>query len=136
MFALLLLDAIDGGVIPRQDVDQPLRSAKSRRYRRQASQRAVGEGVGYDPPASAKGRLKPISSRVTFLRMIQAGQSFAGRAVFAKNSASCHRLFDEGSRIGPDLTGGQRRNLDYVLDNVLDPGRPWCRATTRLTFFG
>src|SRR5260370_4834935 len=35
--------------------------------------------------------------------------------------ASCHRLFGEGGDIGPDLTGSQRTNLDYVLENVLDP---------------
>src|SRR5262249_38231710 len=44
-----------------------------------------------------------------------------GRAVFAKNCASCHRLFDDGGRIGPELTGSQRANLDYFLENVLDP---------------
>src|SRR4029453_12849231 len=44
-----------------------------------------------------------------------------GRVIFAKTCASCHKLFDEGSRIGPELTGSQRHNLDYLLDNVLDP---------------
>jgi putative heme-binding domain-containing protein len=38
-----------------------------------------------------------------------------------KACASCHRLFGEGSDIGPDITGAQRTNLDYVLENVLDP---------------
>jgi putative heme-binding domain-containing protein len=44
-----------------------------------------------------------------------------GRAVFAKTCANCHVLFDAGKKIGPELTGSQRTNLDYVLDNVLDP---------------
>src|SRR5205823_4414017 len=44
-----------------------------------------------------------------------------GRAVFVKNCATCHRLFGEGAKIGPELTGSQRANLDYVLENVLDP---------------
>jgi putative heme-binding domain-containing protein len=44
-----------------------------------------------------------------------------GRAIFSKNCASCHRLFDAGEKIGPDLTGSQRKNLDYVLENVVDP---------------
>jgi putative membrane-bound dehydrogenase-like protein len=44
-----------------------------------------------------------------------------GRAVFAKNCASCHVLFDDGRRVGPELTGSQRANLDYVLENLLDP---------------
>ncbi len=41
--------------------------------------------------------------------------------MFAKTCANCHVLFDAGKRIGPELTGSQRTNLDYVLDNVLDP---------------
>ena len=41
--------------------------------------------------------------------------------MFAKTCAACHTLFDAGGKIGPELTGSQRRNLDYVLSNVLDP---------------
>jgi putative heme-binding domain-containing protein len=44
-----------------------------------------------------------------------------GRAVFAKNCATCHTLFGEGAKIGPDLTGSQRTNPEYVLSKVLDP---------------
>ena len=44
-----------------------------------------------------------------------------GKAVFTKNCATCHKLFGEGGAIGPELTGSQRANLDYVLENVLDP---------------
>ena len=31
-------------------------------------------------------------------------------------------LFGEGRKLGPDLTGSNRRNVDYVLENVIDPG--------------
>jgi putative heme-binding domain-containing protein len=41
--------------------------------------------------------------------------------VFTKTCAQCHTLFDTGGKIGPELTGAQRENLDYVLSNVLDP---------------
>jgi putative heme-binding domain-containing protein len=52
----------------------------------------------------------------------ERGNVARGQRVFEnKTCASCHRLFDEGSRIGPELTGSQRHNLDYLLDNVLDP---------------
>ncbi len=44
-----------------------------------------------------------------------------GRLVFSKTCANCHRLFDDGGDVGPDLTGSQRANLEYVLENVLDP---------------
>jgi putative heme-binding domain-containing protein len=45
----------------------------------------------------------------------------AGRAVFAKTCASCHTLFGIGGKVGPDITGSNRANLDYLLENVLDP---------------
>jgi putative heme-binding domain-containing protein len=33
----------------------------------------------------------------------------------------CHTLFGEGGKIGPDLTGSNRADLDYLLHNILDP---------------
>ena len=45
-----------------------------------------------------------------------------GRAVFTRDCGSCHVLFGEGRKLGPDLTGSNRRNVDYVLENVIDPG--------------
>jgi putative heme-binding domain-containing protein len=44
-----------------------------------------------------------------------------GRALFARTCGSCHRLYDEGASIGPDITGANRGNLDYLLFNVLEP---------------
>lgn len=45
-----------------------------------------------------------------------------GRAVFARTCQQCHTLFGVGNNVGPDLTGSNRADLDYVLSNVLDPG--------------
>ena len=44
-----------------------------------------------------------------------------GRAVFSKTCASCHLMYGEGGKIGPDLTGSNRANLDYFLLNSVDP---------------
>jgi putative membrane-bound dehydrogenase-like protein len=44
-----------------------------------------------------------------------------GRAVFAKVCQQCHVLFDMGGKIGPELTGSNRANLDYLMENILDP---------------
>ena len=44
-----------------------------------------------------------------------------GRLVFSKSCANCHKLFGEGKTIGPDLTGAQRTNLNYLLENIVDP---------------
>jgi putative membrane-bound dehydrogenase-like protein len=51
-----------------------------------------------------------------------APDTWLGRAVFVKTCAQCHTLFGAGGKIGPELTGSNRANLDYLLSNVLDPG--------------
>ena len=30
-------------------------------------------------------------------------------------------MFGSGGKIGPDLTGSDRKNLNYILENVVDP---------------
>ncbi|MBX7168573.1 MAG: DUF1080 domain-containing protein [Pirellulales bacterium] len=44
-----------------------------------------------------------------------------GRAVFARTCQQCHTLFGVGGKVGPELTGSNRANLDYILSNILDP---------------
>ncbi len=49
------------------------------------------------------------------------GDRSAGRTLFQKTCANCHRFFDAGGNIGPDITGAQRTNLDYLLQTIIDP---------------
>ena len=44
-----------------------------------------------------------------------------GKQLFTQHCANCHTLFGEGGKIGPDITGVQRTNLDYLLENIIDP---------------
>lgn len=44
-----------------------------------------------------------------------------GRAIFAKTCQRCHTLYGAGAKVGPDLTGSNRSNLDYLLSNIVDP---------------
>jgi len=44
-----------------------------------------------------------------------------GRAMFAKTCQQCHTLYGAGGKVGPDITGSNRPNLDYLLENILDP---------------
>jgi len=47
----------------------------------------------------------------------------AGKLVFAKTCAACHKVQGEGNKIGPELDGIGLRGLDRILEDVLDPGR-------------
>ncbi len=44
-----------------------------------------------------------------------------GRGHFQKLCASCHRLGEDGNRIGPELTGAGSHGIRYFLENVIDP---------------
>lgn len=66
-------------------------------------------------------------AKMTTLRQQLTADSLAnadlshGRQLFDKTCASCHRLYGNGHSVGPDLTGSQRINLDYLLENIVDP---------------
>ena len=52
---------------------------------------------------------------------VAAANASRGRAVYQKTCAACHMLYGEGGKVGPDLTGSNRANLDYILLNSVDP---------------
>ncbi len=54
-------------------------------------------------------------------RNLPAADAALGRAIFAKTCQRCHTLYGVGGKVGPDLTGSNRANLDYLLSNIVDP---------------
>ena len=44
-----------------------------------------------------------------------------GREIFKTICATCHTLNGEGGKIGPELTGYERDNLDFMLPAIVDP---------------
>jgi putative heme-binding domain-containing protein len=50
-----------------------------------------------------------------------AGDHEKGKLQFAARCAVCHKLFGEGGDIGPDLTGYERGNLTFWLENIFNP---------------
>jgi putative heme-binding domain-containing protein len=50
-----------------------------------------------------------------------SGDAAAGKALFQKHCGSCHALFGEGGRLGPELTGGNRKDRNYLLVSIVDP---------------
>lgn len=45
----------------------------------------------------------------------------SGRATFIKLCSSCHKLFGQGGRFGPDLTGSNRIDPYYLAENIVYP---------------
>jgi putative heme-binding domain-containing protein len=44
-----------------------------------------------------------------------------GKALFKQTCSACHTLYGEGGKIGPDITGSNRTNIDYLLSNLIEP---------------
>lgn len=76
-----------------------------------------------DLRATSKDKQKRIQSIKRWLstKKLEEANMLAGAKLFKKHCASCHQLFGEGGKIGPDITGAQRHNLDYMLENIVDP---------------
>jgi putative heme-binding domain-containing protein len=64
-----------------------------------------------------------IAKYSTMLDLPEAGKAdpVYGRAVYARLCGVCHRMYGEGGILGPDLTGSNRANRDYILLNIIDP---------------
>ena len=44
-----------------------------------------------------------------------------GSLLYDQKCSVCHQLYGRGGHLGPDLTGSGRSNLDYLLENIVNP---------------
>lgn len=54
-------------------------------------------------------------------KAVQSADVKNGGQIFQKICGSCHKMYGQGGLIGPDLTGSNRSNIDYLLFNILSP---------------
>lgn len=69
---------------------------------------------------SKKSLYQRLESQLTPASLAKADQK-AGHNLFMGLCATCHKLRGVGADIGPDLTGSDRKNLNYLLENLIDP---------------
>ena len=109
-------------------LEDTLRAA--RRDRPGPSQRLL-DAARRGHPRAGRGRLRP-PGRQRVRRCVDAyrpalalkGDPAAGKAVFKRVCATCHRLGDVGVEVGPDLGGARRQDRpSRCLIAILDPNR-------------
>jgi putative membrane-bound dehydrogenase-like protein len=120
-WAARLIDALEDDTIPRRDVssytarqivslnDAPLRTRIEKAW-----------GKLNDTAADKRKQIDSSRKKLSQKALAKADPK-AGHELFKIACAVCHRLHADGAAIGPDLTGAQRNNLDYLLENIIDP---------------
>ena len=81
----------------------------------------VNKVFGAKPSSAERAKQIAEMKEKVLANDLKSAKAGHGRAIFQKNCSTCHTLFGEGRQVGPDLTGAQRTELDYVLINVMDP---------------
>ncbi|MBI4604074.1 MAG: c-type cytochrome [Planctomycetes bacterium] len=119
--AKALLEAVRSGKVPRVDLGA-VAIRQLRGLRDPAIDEAIAEAWGTVREASEDRRaeIQRWKEKLAADRLANADPR-AGRVVFARACQTCHMLFGAGGKVAPDITGSDRANLDYVLENILDP---------------
>jgi putative membrane-bound dehydrogenase-like protein len=133
-YAAKLLDAIAEKKIPSTDV--PAEVVRQLRGLNDAQLTArITEVWGQlrDTPAERRELIRQM--REVSLPSTPIPDLTHGRAIFAKTCQQCHTLYGVGANVGPDITGANRRDIDYLLENILDSSAviPKEYTATRLT---
>ncbi len=126
-WAQSLLEAIAAGTVDKNVLDAPLRQQLAQ----------LGDPALQQRLAAVWGRSTALSGQVQQQiadwkqrlgeKVLAAADLPHGRALYTRTCGACHQLFGQGYAFGPDLTGSNRRDLDYLLGNILDPGREVAR---------
>ncbi|QDU28196.1 Cytochrome c [Anatilimnocola aggregata] len=120
-WAMKLVDALEANKIARSDVTAyTARQLFSLDHAELTARVKAVWGELRESPADKQLLVANIKRRVTPDAIARADRA-AGRVLFQKTCANCHRFFDAGGKIGPDITGSQRTNLDYLLNTLIDP---------------
>ena len=120
-FAKPTLDQIAAGKIPRTDLTA-FHARQIRSLNDAALTKLLTEAWGEmrDSSADKQKLIADIKARLTPTTLAKA-DLVQGRVTFQNVCAACHTLYGNGGKIGPDLTGSGRADLDYLLENIADP---------------
>jgi putative heme-binding domain-containing protein len=117
-WALALVNAVQRGVVDQRQI-----GAGALRQLRGIDDAAVKDKIARIWPPSNSTAQWALAKYKNLLASETAKKADLrrGREVYQLACGSCHKLYGQGGAIGPELTGSDRQNLDYLLDNILSP---------------
>lgn len=120
-YAVALLRAIQEGQIPKADLSADLVRQLHNLENEEISELLTE--IWGQVRTTAADKLKLMADYRKLLASAKATQADTelGRAVFNRTCQQCHTLYGTGNNIGPDLTGSNRADAEYLLTNIVDP---------------
>jgi putative membrane-bound dehydrogenase-like protein len=120
-YALALLQAIQQGTVPKSDLSADL--ARQLHNLQNEEIDTLLTDIWGQVRTSVEDKLKLMADYRKLLASLAATKADAelGRAVFNRTCQQCHTLYGVGNEIGPDLTGSNRADAEYLLTNIVDP---------------
>ena len=120
-FAEKLLNAVDSGKIARSDIHafhvRQMVSLNDKPLVDRINQSWGKVGTSSEEQKQAIEKYKSQLPR----NVLAKADLSQGRLLFNKHCMACHQLFGEGQKVGPDLTGSNRADLNYILENLVAP---------------
>ncbi|MEM8671916.1 MAG: PVC-type heme-binding CxxCH protein [Planctomycetota bacterium] len=120
-WARSLVEAVERGQVPASDI-----TAFTARQLVALGDSSLNEtlkqhwGEIRDTPADARRQISTLQKSLTSEKLAEADLK-RGKALYTQHCGKCHLFFGEGGKVGPDLTGAQRTNMTYLLENIIDP---------------
>ncbi len=120
-WAARVLDAVASGRVPRSELTA-FHARQIRGFNDPILTDRLGKvwGVFRDSTADKLEQIGRWKTRLTS-EVLKGADETRGRVLYNQVCAACHKLNGEGGAIGPELTGGGRDNLEYLLQNIIDP---------------
>jgi putative heme-binding domain-containing protein len=116
-YGRILMYALSENRIPKRDV--PAYVARQMR-------RVVGSGFleVWGPLNQLSAEKAAANTKYKALLNVEAltsADARKGREMYDVQCGVCHKMYGSGGILGPDITGSNRTNIDYLLSNILDP---------------
>lgn len=122
-FAAVLLDNVgdQGAKIARTDITA-FHARQIRAFNNEALTQQLTEVWGElrESATDKKELIEKLKKQLDGPTLAKANLS-TGRVLFTAVCSACHQMYGEGGKVGPDLTGSGRANIDYLLENIADP---------------